>query len=48
MEKNEFNYFDMNLVHAEDYKIYKLDPKPFTYRTGNNRAIDFEGYLEGY
>jgi hypothetical protein len=82
LEKEGFNYFDMNLVHAEDYKVYKLDikayydryfmghynptgnhffayslapkvidwldPKPFTYQSGDTQTIDFEGYLEEY
>jgi hypothetical protein len=82
LNKNGFNYFDMNQVHEEDYKIYKLDikayydryfmghynpagnhffaysiapkiidwldPKPFTYQSGDSQTLDFEGYLEGY
>jgi hypothetical protein len=29
LDENGFNYFDMNLVHAEDYKIYNLDIKGY-------------------
>lgn len=73
-------YFDMNPVHVEDFKAFKipldeylqryfighygpagnhffayalrrhvvewLDPKPITYRAGNEREINFKGYLD--
>ena len=79
LEKEGFNYFDMNLVHREDYKNFNLsiaeyykryfighynpsgnhffayslkdrlvewlDPKPFSYQTGDDWIIDFKGYL---
>ena len=79
LTENDYNYFDMNLVHTEDYKNFNLsikeyynryfighynpggnhffayslkdkvvewlDPKPFTYRTGDKPGIDFDGYL---
>ena len=29
LEENNFNYFDMNLVHAEDYKIFNLSNEEY-------------------
>jgi hypothetical protein len=80
LKSNGYTYFDMNEVHAQDYKkfnitvdeyydryfighynpagnhffayaikdsvIKMLDPKPLTYREGNDAIIGFEGYLE--
>jgi len=80
LDQNDFNYFDMNQVHAEDYMDFNLsiadyydryfighynpmgnhffayslkkklvdwlDPKPFTYQTGDRLPVDFDGYLE--
>lgn len=32
LEKNNFNYFDMNQVHAEDYKGFKLSQEEYYQR----------------
>ncbi len=32
LEENHFNYFDMNQVHAEDYKIFKLSQEEYYQR----------------
>jgi len=81
LKENSFKYFDMNVVHVEDFKSFRLsygeyrrryfighynpsgnhffafaikdtivnwlDPKPITYRPGQESLIDFEEYLPG-
>ena len=32
LEENRFNYFDMNQVHAEDYKVFKLNQEEYYQR----------------
>ncbi len=32
LEENNFNYFDMNLVHAEDFKIFRLSREEYYQR----------------
>jgi hypothetical protein len=82
MKEKGLPYFDMNLVHFEDFKAFDLsiedylkryyighyspagnhffaysvkdrivewlDPKPITYRSGDQPPTDFEGYLPDY
>ena len=82
LKKNNYNYFDMNPVHVEDYKNFNLSlddyfnryfighynptgnhffaytikdrivewlhPKPITYRSEQQKLIDFKDYLHGY